>query len=250
MTDRAALERALAACEQATEGSRELSDTIMLAVGWRHEIVVMPTGRKSFYPFWISPNDPTPSPIAPDPSRSLDDAMTLMPEGWNVANVWESINPKDRPWWGCSLRRDEPYKVVQVLGAETEIKARVLATLKARLAGMEKEAEMERAELGVDGNRGFALLGDDIQSGEAEFVEIALPIEASKDPKRYHNSEWCCAAKRAAHGTVTVPREPTEAMINALYGPYLSPTAHTGRLDAWRDMVTTALTEEKPDAAD
>lgn len=31
---------------------------------------------------------------------------------------------------------------------------------------------MERAELGVDGNAGFALLGEDLQSGEAEFVEF------------------------------------------------------------------------------
>ena len=30
----------------------------------------------------------------------------------------------------------------------------------------------ERAELGVDGNCGFALLGSDIQMGEAEFVEV------------------------------------------------------------------------------
>ena len=57
---------------------------------------------------------------------------------------------------------------------------------------------VERAELGVDGNCGFALLGDDLQVGEAEFVEIALPVEASKDPNRYHHSEWCAAAERAA----------------------------------------------------
>lgn len=30
----------------------------------------------------------------------------------------------------------------------------------------------ERAELGIDGNCGFALLGPDLQEGEAEFVEI------------------------------------------------------------------------------
>ncbi len=29
-----------------------------------------------------------------------------------------------------------------------------------------------RAQLGIDGNCGFALLGEDLQSGEAEFVEI------------------------------------------------------------------------------
>jgi hypothetical protein len=31
---------------------------------------------------------------------------------------------------------------------------------------------VERAELGVDGNCGFALLGPNIQEGEAEFEEI------------------------------------------------------------------------------
>lgn len=30
----------------------------------------------------------------------------------------------------------------------------------------------ERAELGIDGNCGFALLGPNLQEGEAEFVEI------------------------------------------------------------------------------
>lgn len=57
---------------------------------------------------------------------------------------------------------------------------------------------MERAEIGIDGNAGFALLGDDLQSGEAEFVTINLPPEASKDPDRYHKSEWVSAAKSAA----------------------------------------------------
>lgn len=57
---------------------------------------------------------------------------------------------------------------------------------------------MMRAELGVDGNAGFALLGEDLQVGEAEFVEIALPLEASKDPHRYHKAEWVRAATIAA----------------------------------------------------
>lgn len=57
---------------------------------------------------------------------------------------------------------------------------------------------MDRAEIGIDGNCGFALLGEDLQAGEAEFVEIALPAAASKDPNRYHRSEWCEAAERAA----------------------------------------------------
>ena len=31
---------------------------------------------------------------------------------------------------------------------------------------------VERAELGVDGNCGFALLGENTQEGEAEFIKI------------------------------------------------------------------------------
>lgn len=32
--------------------------------------------------------------------------------------------------------------------------------------------QYDRAELGVDGNAGFALLGPDIQAGEVEFVAV------------------------------------------------------------------------------
>ena len=60
-------------------------------------------------------------------------------------------------------------------------------------------SEIERAELGVDGNCGFALLGENLQTGECEFVEIALPPEASKDKNRYHHTEWCNAAKTASN---------------------------------------------------
>lgn len=56
----------------------------------------------------------------------------------------------------------------------------------------------ERAELGIDGNCGFALLGENIQEGEAEFVEISLPLERSEDPYRYRSAEWCNAAQAAA----------------------------------------------------
>lgn len=56
---------------------------------------------------------------------------------------------------------------------------------------------MERAELGIDGNAGFALLGEDLQLGEAELVTIKLPLSVCQDPNRYHNSEWVRASKRA-----------------------------------------------------
>lgn len=50
---------------------------------------------------------------------------------------------------------------------------------------------MERAELGIDGNAGFALLGPDLQAGEAEFVEINTSAPVG-------SSEWHHAAVRAA----------------------------------------------------
>src|ERR1017187_4496114 len=73
----------------------------------------------------------------------------------------------------------------------------ISTTSKRRLPRSQNRPHMERAELGVDGNAGFALLGENIQDGEAEFVEIDLPIEASKDPDRYHKSEWVREAKIA-----------------------------------------------------
>lgn len=51
--------------------------------------------------------------------------------------------------------------------------------------------ETERATIGVDGNCGFALLGADLQEGEAEFVEIACD-----EPK--WTLKWEAAATRAA----------------------------------------------------
>lgn len=46
----------------------------------------------------------------------------------------------------------------------------------------------ERAELGIDGNCGFALLGPNIQEGEAEFEEFSGDL---------HTTEGAKAAKRA-----------------------------------------------------
>ena len=43
----------------------------------------------------------------------------------------------------------------------------------------------ERAGLGIDGNCGFALLGADLQEGEAEFVEIPK-VDESTIPLTHH----------------------------------------------------------------
>lgn len=53
-------------------------------------------------------------------------------------------------------------------------------------------AQFDRAELGIDGNAGFALLGPNIQEGEAEFVEV--PPE---DGVRSQHDRECWAATQA-----------------------------------------------------
>lgn len=41
------------------------------------------------------------------------------------------------------------------------------------------DVEYKRAQLGIDGDCGFALLGPNIQEGEAEFVEV-IPTTVGK----------------------------------------------------------------------
>lgn len=68
--------------------------------------------------------------------------------------------------------------------------------------------KMRRALVGVDGNCGFALLGEDIQSGEAEFVEIdAIDIEKTGGGNRYYDTDWVKAANKACNEALGKLRE-------------------------------------------
>lgn len=64
----------------------------------------------------------------------------------------------------------------------------------------------ERAELGVDGNAGFALLGEDLQAGEAEFVEINT--NAPKGTSEWHHA--AVAAATAAYRVLKTRLAPRE----------------------------------------
>ena len=68
----------------------------------------------------------------PHYTTSIDAALTLVPEGWSIANFYEAVKPQDRPWWGVVLRRDEPYRVFESLGHPTPALALTIAALKAR----------------------------------------------------------------------------------------------------------------------
>ncbi len=64
-------------------------------------------------------------------SESLDAALSLVPEGHSLAGLWEAVNPKDRPWWGCDVRRDDPYGCISVHGSATPALALAIAALRA-----------------------------------------------------------------------------------------------------------------------
>ena len=113
--------------EEATEGSRDLSDECLLAVGW--------TPGNDATKWWFNPiTQEWDHP--PSPSENVQDAIDWMvPEGWEFARLWSAANPKDRPWFGCDMRMDEPYKIIKSLGAATPALALCIAALKARESG-------------------------------------------------------------------------------------------------------------------
>lgn len=123
----------IAALEAAEVGSRELSDRTLLSAGWKKSIIGHFYGPMYA---WTSPRGDsfTNEHHFPSPTESLDAAMLLALPGWSVANIWESDKPKDRPWWGVALRRDDPYKVLKVLGMPTLPLALSDAWLRAREA--------------------------------------------------------------------------------------------------------------------
>lgn len=69
----------IARLEAAPTGSRELSDEVLVALGWKHW---PPTGK------WIAPDGPQHCRDM-DPTRSVDDALALLAadEGWTISNL-------------------------------------------------------------------------------------------------------------------------------------------------------------------
>ena len=73
--------------KEATEGSRELSDEILLALGWTTKTVIDP-GASADYgedieaKEWISPSGENTGYLRPRCTESLGDALYLVPETW------------------------------------------------------------------------------------------------------------------------------------------------------------------------
>lgn len=91
-------------------GSRKVSEEILLRLNWSYKIS---------WDSWESQNKEKLLSGKQSITESLNAAYSIIQNGWGIANLWEAAHPKDRPWWGCSLRRDEPHMVVTSIGAST-----------------------------------------------------------------------------------------------------------------------------------
>lgn len=70
----------IAKLEAAEAGSRELSDEVLLACGWRIIEREMEAPATALAEVWFSP-DGIEADEPPSPTESVDDALGLMPEG-------------------------------------------------------------------------------------------------------------------------------------------------------------------------
>ena len=69
----------IAKLEKAPEGSRALSDEVLLALGWtQYRMPNWKAGRLA----WKKPDGRGAGPEAADPTRNLQDVVDLVPEGW------------------------------------------------------------------------------------------------------------------------------------------------------------------------
>ena len=84
----------IAALERAEEGSRELSDEVLLALGWG-------TRLEFTREVWVAPSGDS-SKHRSDPTRNLQGAVDLVPEGMDW---WEVGKVRDKPFMGRGTHR-------------------------------------------------------------------------------------------------------------------------------------------------
>lgn len=66
-------------------------------------------------------------------------------------------------------------------------------------------SEQRRIELGIDGDHAFALLGDDIQSGECEFVKIETKDDRLQSTSEIIAAGMACQRLRRKLGKMRYP---------------------------------------------
>lgn len=120
--------------EKAKEGSRAMSDGVLLVLGWTQS---KPDHWKIGELAWKIPQGEW-AGQPPDPTRDLQDAVDLVPEGWIVADLRQRINPPVWHWY-CALSyltaKFESFDIRPDTEAPTPALALSIAILKALEAG-------------------------------------------------------------------------------------------------------------------
>jgi len=79
-----------------------------------------------------------------------------------------------------------------------------------------------RAQLGIDGNCGFALLGPDLQEGEAEFVEIAQVNRTTLPVTRHEQFTGEIESGRVHGNKLSACKQALDKLRDRLGAPKLS----------------------------
>lgn len=130
------MDTVIAELEAATEGSRELSDRVAVAIGWK-QTVHGDEARGYFVPrylTWTSPDGAQQPPgewWPPSVTQSLDAALSLVPEGWGWDVMHDSVAAVRPP----DSEGDDELAIWGLTPNGTPALALCIAALRARQAG-------------------------------------------------------------------------------------------------------------------
>lgn len=117
----------LARLQVSTGADRELANDVLLACGWKTDEMGSGPERKLF---WVGPNEEYIDGDQPDPTRSIDAALALVPSGWT-----RSVDAS-APYMGIDVDLYAPDHKGAARGMvgchENEAIATCIAALKAR----------------------------------------------------------------------------------------------------------------------
>lgn len=88
--------------QDASGGSRGLSDEVLVALGYWKASEDAPGYPDGTLTVWHKPNGEVIRTIRPNPTVSLDDVVAMVPEGWSIGlDVWTGMDKLNHAY--CSL---------------------------------------------------------------------------------------------------------------------------------------------------
>lgn len=102
-------------------------------------------------------------------------------------------------------------------------------------------------------DRNITELADENKHLLTELAEIKSQFEMALEREVYWNNRWVLVSDQLTsikkqqpvpHGYQLVPVEPTDELIEMLYGPYLTFVTHESRKKSYKEMLEVALVKE------